>query len=66
MLVISLNNDGQTSYGTYDAMFVEIIKHLNERITQLEDNNQELLSKIEELYKTNSVPVNALSSTDKN
>jgi hypothetical protein len=44
----------QTAYGTYDAMTVEAIRALNDKITVLEKENQELkaqVSKINELEK---------------
>ena len=49
----------QTSYGTYDAMYVEVLKMLYTKITDLEKTNQELASKLESVMSsTASVSIN--------
>ena len=39
----------QTAYGTYDAMYVEAIRALLNRIEHLESENQEMISKVNKI-----------------
>ncbi|WP_299367402.1 tail fiber domain-containing protein, partial [Winogradskyella sp.] len=50
---VSLDNQGyyQTAYGTYDALYVQSIKALNTKVEILEKENQELKTKLDELYE---------------
>ncbi|WP_439151856.1 tail fiber domain-containing protein [Winogradskyella sp.] len=49
---VSLDNQGfyQTAYCTYDALYVQSIKALYTKIEALEKENEELKSKLDELY----------------
>ena len=44
----------QTAYGTYDAMTVEAIRALYDRIIELEDDKEKLKSDVDQLKKMNS------------
>lgn len=49
--LVSTDNNGylQTAYGTYDPMYVEIIKALNKKIGLLEESNSNLMKQVEKL-----------------
>ncbi|MBV7268346.1 tail fiber domain-containing protein, partial [Winogradskyella luteola] len=50
---VVLDNQGfyQTAYGTYDALYVQSIKALHNKIEILEQENKVLKTKLEELYE---------------
>ena len=50
---VAMDNLGyyQTSYGTYDAMYVQSIKALNSKIEHLEEENLELKEQIKKIYE---------------
>ncbi|MCB0466270.1 MAG: hypothetical protein KDC78_11465, partial [Aequorivita sp.] len=40
----------QTAYGTYDAMFVQAIKALNDKLVTLKNENEFLRNEIQNIY----------------
>jgi hypothetical protein len=47
----------QTSYGTYDAMYVEVLKLMHKKITVLEEANKELGAKLDVVMSGSSAAV---------
>ena len=41
----------QTAYGTYDALYVQSIKALNDKIEKLNKENQELKTELKKIYE---------------